>query len=83
MLTDQQSSDKDQTTATDQTSTLDGGREMVETGDHDLEDGDKETSESDQSDVETTNELTTTDYADCQQTQQSYPVMTHGRNTIS
>ena len=44
MLMDQQSSDKDQTTATtDQNgmSTLNGGRGMTETGHHDLEGEDK------------------------------------------
>ena len=87
MLTDQWSSEKDQSTTTDQNSmyTLNGEREMVETGDHDLEDEDESTSESEQPDVETSDELTIT-HDDCQQTTQSnasHPVMTHRRNTVS
>jgi len=72
MLTDQQSSGKDQST-TDQNSTskLTGGREMVETEDHDSKDEGENTSESHQSYVETTDELTTSNDADCQQKTQS------------
>jgi len=49
--------------------TLNGGRETVKSGDHDSGEGEN-TNESDQSDVETSDELTTTEDADCQQTTQ-------------
>ena len=59
---------------------------MVETEDHDLEDEGENASESGQSNVETTDELTTTDDVNCQQTTQlgtSHPALTPRRNTVS
>ena len=82
---DQQSSDKDQTTATtDQNgmSTLNGGRGMTETGHHDQEDEDKTASELDYSGVQATDGLTTTNDVDCQQSDISHPVLPRQKNSL-